>query len=646
MASVVHVLFLVSSYCSVYCLKANESHAHNEKAKLETNEEKEIGDQCRKSIAHLQEMKIQTVEKGIPNTKDYWMYYKSALGFISPLHDIPLYANFEDQIFNMVLETSSFAIDKIKINLGEALNPIRHDTKQEWFIWNHGTLPQTWQNPNEVDSYSKYKRNGKPLDVLEIEESAQKGDIMQVKVLGALGFIDDGKIDWKIIAIGANNEMAERLNDISDVDHKFPGAFLETSVFFRRWKKLQKFGEPKNREFAHKLIADANNQWIQLMAGKVKAPADLSVINTCVKGSKGKISFKEAKEELNKRVYPTAPSTTPRSTTNNTQDENAMLSYWQEEMINRTSIEEITNNAFHKPSTTPGSTTNNTQDENAMLSYWQEEMINRTSIEEITNNAFPPPQHLMKLIRRGVHRTPEYRLFFKTPDGFISPLHDIPLYSDFENKIFNVIVENKMLESKKNMKLHLGEALNPLRQITTKRFYPWNDGVFPQTWDNTSELDPQVKHIVGHPMHFMDIGSKGVKRGEIIQVRALGVLGVELKGNMYWKVVVINVRDKKADRVTDLQHVQDNFPEYLQNTVKSYNYWEKVSFAKVRDGKYALKMIEKMHAQWLKMVHGKFKCPGVSKINTCLEGSPNKISCQEAEKEFKKKTNSSQPRPK
>ncbi|KAL1449143.1 hypothetical protein WDU94_000368 [Cyamophila willieti] len=251
----------------------------------------------------------------------------------------------------------------------------------------------------------------------------------------------------------------------------------------------------------------------------------------------------------------------------------------------------------------------------------------------------------MKLIRRGVHRTPEYRLFFKTPDGFISPLHDIPLYSDFENKIFNVIVENQMLEMKKNMKLHLGEALNPLRQITTKRFYPWNDGVFPQTWDNTSELDPQVKHIVGHPMHFMDIGSKDVKRGEIIQVRALGVLGVELKGNMYWKVVVINVRDKKAHRMTDLRHVEENFPGYLQNTVKSYNYWEKTSFAKVRDGKYALKMIEKMHAQWLKMVHGKFKCPGVSKINTCLEGSPNKISCQEAEKEFKKKTKPSQPRP-
>ncbi|KAL1449140.1 hypothetical protein WDU94_000368 [Cyamophila willieti] len=272
-----------------------------------------------------------------------------------------------------------------------------------------------------------------------------------------------------------------------------------------------------------------------------------------------------------------------------------------------------------------------------------------THLSQLENQSFPitnVSDIQMKLIRRGVHRTPEYRLFFKTPDGFISPLHDIPLYSDFENKIFNVIVENQMLEMKKNMKLHLGEALNPLRQITTKRFYPWNDGVFPQTWDNTSELDPQVKHIVGHPMHFMDIGSKDVKRGEIIQVRALGVLGVELKGNMYWKVVVINVRDKKAHRMTDLRHVEENFPGYLQNTVKSYNYWEKTSFAKVRDGKYALKMIEKMHAQWLKMVHGKFKCPGVSKINTCLEGSPNKISCQEAEKEFKKKTKPSQPRPK
>lgn len=46
---------------------------------------------------------------------------------------------------------------------------------------------------------------------------------MQVKVLGILAMIDDGELDWKVIAIRAQDELAVQLNDIEDVEKHCPG---------------------------------------------------------------------------------------------------------------------------------------------------------------------------------------------------------------------------------------------------------------------------------------------------------------------------------------------------------------------------------------------------------------------------------------
>ncbi|PIO59299.1 hypothetical protein TELCIR_19241, partial [Teladorsagia circumcincta] len=44
-------------------------------------------------------------------------------------------------------------------------------------------------------------------------------------------------------------------------------------------------------------------------------------------------------------------------------------------------------------------------------------------------------------IERGSLYGTDYRIFIKGPEGVISPWHDIPLFADEANHIYNMIVE-------------------------------------------------------------------------------------------------------------------------------------------------------------------------------------------------------------
>ena len=57
------------------------------------------------------------------------------------------------------------------------------------------------------------------MDVVEIGgEQLVSGQVYKVKVLGAYAMIDEGELDWKIIAIRADDPMTQYLDDIEDVE--------------------------------------------------------------------------------------------------------------------------------------------------------------------------------------------------------------------------------------------------------------------------------------------------------------------------------------------------------------------------------------------------------------------------------------------
>lgn len=53
-----------------------------------------------------------------------------------------------------------------------------------------------------------------------------------MKPLAALAMIDEGELDWKIVAISLDDPRASLVNDADDVDKHFPVCFSLCSLKF------------------------------------------------------------------------------------------------------------------------------------------------------------------------------------------------------------------------------------------------------------------------------------------------------------------------------------------------------------------------------------------------------------------------------
>ncbi|KAG2186967.1 hypothetical protein INT44_003195, partial [Umbelopsis vinacea] len=214
---------------------------------------------------------------------------------ISPFHDIPLFADADKKIFNMVVEIPRWTNAKIEIATNEYLNPLKQDTKKgklrfvrncfphKGYIWNYGALPQTWEDPNHIHPDTQAKGDNDPIDVCEIGEAVgYTGQVKQVKVLGAMALLDEGETDWKIIAVDINDPLADKLSDIGDVQKHLPGLLEATHQWFRIYKIPD--GKPENqfafggkaqgRDYATQVIMETHEAWKKLIMSNEKRHTD------------------------------------------------------------------------------------------------------------------------------------------------------------------------------------------------------------------------------------------------------------------------------------------------------------------------------------------------------------------------------------
>ncbi|CCE61512.1 hypothetical protein TPHA_0A04390 [Tetrapisispora phaffii CBS 4417] len=246
-------------------------------------------------------MVYTTRQIGAKNTLDYRVFIEQDGKPVSPFHDIPLYADEENQILNMVVEIPRWTNAKLEITKEEALNPIIQDTKKgklrfvrncfphHGYIHNYGAFPQTWEDPNEAHPETKAVGDNDPVDVLEIGETiAYTGQVKQVKVLGVMALLDEGETDWKVIAIDINDPLAPKLNDIEDVEKYFPGLLRATNEWFRIYKipdgkpenQFAFSGEAKNRKYAMDIIKETHESWKKLISGNVPDTKGIDLVNT------------------------------------------------------------------------------------------------------------------------------------------------------------------------------------------------------------------------------------------------------------------------------------------------------------------------------------------------------------------------------
>lgn len=253
------------------------------------------------------------IEKGSKYSLDYRIYLKGPSGIISPFHDIPLHGNTERSVYNMVVEIPRWTNAKMEISREDDLNPIRQDVKKgkprftdnvfpyHGYIWNYGALPQTWEDPQHVDPYTKMKGDNDPVDICEIGSKVHSsGKVIKVKVLGVFALIDEGETDWKILAIDITDPLASQINDLSDVEKHMPGLLQASYNWLRLYKvpagkgenKFAFDGEPKDAAFAKERIAEMHKTWKKLIMSNESS--DIKRANTVLTQSPHVISAEDA----------------------------------------------------------------------------------------------------------------------------------------------------------------------------------------------------------------------------------------------------------------------------------------------------------------------------------------------------------------
>jgi inorganic pyrophosphatase len=183
----------------------------------------------------------------------------------------------------MVVEIPKMTKAKMEVATKEANNPIAQDVKKGKLrdyhgpiFWNYGCLPQTWENPKDEHPVLKCFGDNDPIDVVEIgSKPLAMGSVTEVKALGVIAMIDDGELDWKVLAVAMDDPLAQTYKDIHDV----PNAIKDGVREWFRWyktpddKPLNAFGFDEkylDAKEAEKVIHETHEAWQKLKSGSVE----------------------------------------------------------------------------------------------------------------------------------------------------------------------------------------------------------------------------------------------------------------------------------------------------------------------------------------------------------------------------------------
>jgi inorganic pyrophosphatase len=269
-----------------------------------------------------------------------------------------------------------------------------------------------------------------------------------------------------------------------------------------------------------------------------------------------------------------------------------------------------------------------------------------------------------EVVERGQLHTLNYRCYFRDAQTktLVSPFHDIPLVNEQytsstgnqKDIIYNMVVEvprwtNAKMEINKQLKL------NPIVQDVKSgkpRFvhnvfpyhgYLWNYGALPQTWEDPNHVDADTKTTGDNdPLDVCEIGTTLHATGSIVPVKIVGVLGLIDEGETDWKLIGIDIRDKLASQINDIDDVENLLPGLLEATRRWFKYY-KVPTGKppnkfalneeFANREYAQRVINETRKYWEKLASGETKVDEkvCSIVNTTLKNRGT-ITKSEAEK--------------
>ncbi|KAG0263886.1 Inorganic pyrophosphatase [Mortierella polycephala] len=251
----------------------------------------------------------------------------------------------------------------------------------------------------------------------------------------------------------------------------------------------------------------------------------------------------------------------------------------------------------------------------------------------------------------GAPNTHEHRVFIEKNGAPVSAFHDVPLYANEAKNVYNMIVEIPRWTNAK-LEISKDEELNPIKQDIKKgnlRFvrncfphhgYIWNYGALPQTWEDPTHIDKDTKARGDNdPLDVCEIGERVGYVGEIKQVKALGVIALLDEGETDWKVIVIDVKDPLAEKLSDIEDVDRHLPGLINATRDWFRIYKrpdgkpdnKFAFDGAAKNKpYATKVIEDTHHAWKRLISGeippKTEAYDIKVSNTLVQNSPHKVA--------------------
>jgi len=244
------------------------------------------------SEAPISAAAVTTETEGIEGTPSFRRFFLSPSGErISPWHDIPLDTGDETPFEKwMVVEIPKMTKAKFEIHTKEPLNPMAQDIKKgelrEYhgpIYWNYGFLPQTWEDPTVEHPLIRAFGDNDPLDIVEIgSRQHSQGEIRRVRILGALAMIDDGELDWKVIALDVSDPLATTVHNLDELEMAHPYAVSGIREWFRWYKspddQLNHFafdGHSVSQQTTLEVVEETHAAWRRLRNGEVKRELDL-----------------------------------------------------------------------------------------------------------------------------------------------------------------------------------------------------------------------------------------------------------------------------------------------------------------------------------------------------------------------------------
>lgn len=142
-------------------------------------------------------------------------------GMASAWHDVPLSSGLDGAnplVLSYVNEVPRGTTAKMEMAAEEEGNPVRQDENADGSLrhfrygpcpFNYGYLPQTFEDPES--RWEGLAGDGDPIDVVEVSEHPMAvGEVGEVLVLGLLGLVDQGEMDWKVLAVNVENPWLRR----------------------------------------------------------------------------------------------------------------------------------------------------------------------------------------------------------------------------------------------------------------------------------------------------------------------------------------------------------------------------------------------------------------------------------------------------